>query len=144
MECRLFPVSLQELSHTGDAAFRISAETLEELYNQAARALTSVITDVKRVEAKDAKRVEAEGSHPDELFINFLREVLAKFAGEEFLTAIAEVHFPHEGMVRATLQGETYNPVDHPFLSEVKAVTYHGAFVERVGAAWEAEFTIDL
>jgi len=63
---------------------------------------------------------------------------------EGFVPArVAVVEGP--GSVRATLEGETFDPDRHWVEREVKAATFHEAvFVEGPGGVWRARLLFDL
>ncbi|MBI3332341.1 archease [Candidatus Peregrinibacteria bacterium] len=139
-----------ELPHTGDIRYRVTGATREELFADAAKALFSTITDLDKVEAKDERRIEAFGQVDEELFINFLRKALDLFNDDGFVARDCRITFLGiDGSdwlcsIQATLTGERFDRKKHPYRTEIKAVTYHGAELKQTQEGWKATFTLDL
>ena len=140
------PVPFSELSHTGDLQYRVTGKAKEELFADAARALFSTITDLGKIEEKDKRELKADGETQEELFINFLRACLDLFNTDEFVAKRCIVSFDGSQplVLSAVLNGESFDPSRHPFRTEIKAVTYHGASCEETQEGWDAVFTLDL
>lgn len=62
-------------------------ETMEEAFEQCAVAMFNYMTDLDRVEVKQAYIVEAEGHDMQSLLFHFLDELLFMFCAEPFLVA---------------------------------------------------------
>jgi len=75
----------EELEHTADAAFRVWAEDLEELFVDAARALFELIADLENVEPKERVEIEVEADDLVELFHDWLEELLFRHEVNEML-----------------------------------------------------------
>ncbi len=137
-------MSFEEIPHTGDLRYRVTGKTREEVFCDAARALFSTMTDLSTVHASQERSVQAEGATPPELLVNFLRACLGLFNVEEFVASTCNVDHVTNGSVTAVLHGERFDAARHPFLTEIKAVTYHGAEFRKMKSDWEAFFTLDL
>jgi SHS2 domain-containing protein len=132
-----------ELPHTGDLAYRITGDTREEVFTEAIRALFSTITDLGKIQQREERRINVKGQSPEELLVEMLRACFDIFATEEFVATSSTVQLT-EGKLTATLRGERFDPRRHPFKTEIKAVTYHGAEAKETEQGWEATFTLDL
>ena len=84
--------------HTADIGIEISGRTRKELFANAASALFDVLIENNDSKSKTAKRVQGrqkivtvEGADVEDLFINFLRELLYLFNGEKFITVRCEI-----------------------------------------------------
>ncbi|MHC4880648.1 MAG: archease [Planctomycetota bacterium] len=130
--------------HTADLGIRVRAATLDELFVDAAAALTHCLVgnpDSVRPLEKVTCRIES----PDReyLYFDWLSDLLYRFDAEAFVVAECEVAV--DGLtLQATLRGEPFDPVRHAYSHEVKAVTYHGLRVEQADGAWLAEVIIDI
>ncbi|MEK7590802.1 MAG: archease [Patescibacteria group bacterium] len=139
-----------ELPHTGDMQYRVTGATERKVFEDAARALFSTITDLKTIEPKEERRIEAFGQVDKELFINFLRKALDLFNDDGFVARDCRVTtFAINGgdwlcSLQATLSGERFDSKKHPYRTEIKAVTYHGTELKEMKQGWEATFTLDL
>jgi len=118
-------ISYESLEHKADMGFRVQAPSLERLYIDSALALTDVLVKLNRIEARDKHQVLVEADSKESLLIKWLNEVLFLFERHKFL-AKRIVFTRFDGTkLSATLIGETYDPIRHGHVSEVKAVTHH-------------------
>ncbi|WP_456481886.1 archease [Methanopyrus sp.] len=138
----------EEIEHTADAAFRVWADTPEDLLVEAAKALFDLITDLDAVEPREEVEIEAEGEDLVELLHDWLEEIHFRHEVDGMLFSDFEVRELKEDedgwKVRGVARGEPYDPDRHPFHTEVKAVTYHNMRVERENGRWVAEYVVDL
>jgi SHS2 domain-containing protein len=49
-----------------------------------------------------------------------------------------------DGILRAQVRGESFDPARHPVEREVKAITYHQLSVARDTAGWWTRLYVDL
>ena len=124
----------------------VTGRTRKELFVNAAHALFDVMiknkTDGEAV--KQQKKITVEGADVADLLINFLRELLYLFNGEKFITVSCEIFkFTNKGL-KARLTGESFNQKQHLIKTEIKAVTYSGAKVEKIKSGWRARVIFDV
>jgi SHS2 domain-containing protein len=130
--------------HTADVGLRARAESLDELFAEAARALFSVIVaNLDEVQFRQTIGVAIAGTQPDELLRDWLAELLYVFEVRRLVLARFQVQIGGEGLT-ATAQGEPIDPARHQLDMEVKAVTWHGLKVVRDGDGWLAEVIVDI
>jgi len=137
------------LDHTADIGIEVHGATLADLFSQAAFALVDLLTDRSMLAGTTVKVIRIEGTDLEDLWINYLREVLYLFNGESFL--LQDVHRiaweanTATGMcLTAHCVGEIYNPRRHAVKTEIKAVTYHRAEVKQTPAGWQGIFIVDV
>lgn len=130
--------------HTADLGLRVKAPDLPSLFADAARGLTSVIVaDLDQVELRQELALSVEGTVLDELFFDWLSEVLYIFESQRLLLAQFEVKLTGSGL-QATARGEPLDLDRHQLEHEIKAVTYHGLKVEQTADGWLAEVIVDI
>jgi len=130
--------------HTADIGLRIRAESLDELFAEAGRALFSVIVaNFDAVEPVQELALRIEGSRRDDLLFDWLAELLYTFDTRRLLLSDFRVRVNENGL-EATARGEPFDPDRHELDMEVKAITYHGLKVEQDGDGWLAEVIVDL
>ena len=130
--------------HTADLGLRMRAESLDELFADAGRALFSVIVaNFESVEPVQELAFQIEGSRHDDLLFDWLAELLYTFDTRRVLLCDFRVDGQDNGL-RATARGEPFDPGRHDLDMEVKAITYHGLKVEQDGDGWVAEVIVDL
>jgi SHS2 domain-containing protein len=137
--------------HTADIGIEISGRTRKELFANAASALFDVLIENNDSKSKTAKRVQGrqkivtvEGADVEDLFINFLRELLYLFNGEKFITVRCEIIRFSNKELQARLTGEAFNDKKHLIKAEIKAVTYSGLSVEKQKSGWRARVIFDV
>lgn len=130
--------------HTADLGLRIRAETLQGLFEEAARALFSaIVVNYAAVRPVEAMTFEIEGAQPDDLLRDWLAELLFTFHARHLLLAQFKVRLDQTGLT-ATARGELLDPSRHEIDAELKAVTYHGLKVEKDDDGWLAEVIVDI
>jgi len=137
-------VGYEFLDHPADVLVRVTAATLEELFEEAARALMDCICDRSTVERKEEITLAAVGSSRERLLVNWLQEVLYTVDAEGMLLADFSVRRLEEGMVEGAAYGERIDPERHRLYSDVKAVTHHGLSVDDDGDGYTVELVFDI
>jgi len=132
--------------HTADIGVEVTGRTRQALFVNASNALFDVMIENKtgRKGAKQQKKIAVEGSDIADLLINFLRELLYLFNGEQFVTGSCEIIKFTNKKLQARLTGESFNNKKHLIKTEIKAVTYSGAKVEKIKAGWKARIIFDV
>jgi SHS2 domain-containing protein len=130
--------------HTADVGFHVEAETLAALFADSGRALVSVLVDdTEAFEPRRETTLECRADRLDDLLFDFLAELLYRFCTERFVPVNYDIDTDGERL-KATLQGEDFDPDRHRGGAEVKAITYHGLKVERADHGYSAEIIVDL
>ena len=118
-------ISYQSLEHKSDSGFFVEAPSLQRLYIDAGSALTDLMVKLDLISEDEKKTITVEADTKEQLLVKWLNELLFLFEKHKFLSKrIVFNHFDGKKIV-ATLFGETYQPVKHGCVSEIKAVTYH-------------------
>jgi SHS2 domain-containing protein len=134
----------ETFDHTADLGLRIRAADLDTLFVEAAQALFgTVVEDLATVRPLQKIDVQLPGDAIDYLLFDWLRELLYHFDAEHILFGQFEVHVSKAG-ITATAWGEPLDRTRHNLEHEVKAITYHGLSVEKVGDEWVAEVIVDI
>jgi SHS2 domain-containing protein len=132
--------------HTADIGVEVRGRTAKVLFVNAAEALFDVMIERKTGEksVRQLKKITVEGADVADLLINFLREILYLFNGEKFIAVSCEIIQFSNKELQARLTGESFNNKKHLIKTEIKAVTYSGAKVERVKFGWKARVIFDV
>jgi SHS2 domain-containing protein len=134
----------ETFEHTADLGLRIRAADLDTLFVEAAQALFSaVVEDLATVRPLQRFDVQLQGDEIDYLLFDWLRELLYHFDAEHLLFGKFEVQVKDDGLT-ASAWGEPLDRSRHNMEHEVKAITYHGLRVEKIGDQWEAEVIVDI
>ncbi|MGC9063671.1 MAG: archease, partial [bacterium] len=80
------------IDHTADIGITAYGNTLEELFENAAYGLFSVITDIDTVEPKEQYRVFVDAMDEEELFIAWLNELIYFWEVKRVLGSVFKVN----------------------------------------------------
>jgi len=133
----------REIEHTSETGFIAEAGTLNELFAEAGKALTDVMTDVTKVEPKIKREVELEADSLSDLMHIWLEELnyLSQTEHEFYSAFKVEVT---DNCLKAIIRGEAIDLKKHEQRSEVKAVTYGEYKLEKTGEEWLTRVIIDI
>jgi len=132
------------INHTADVGIKVWGESLESLFENTAYSMFDILTELDKVKAKKSLRVEIEGKRIDELLVDWLRILLYKFNGEEYLLREFNIEEISKKGLKAKVRGEKLNLSRHTLKTEIKAATYHGLQVKKTGQGWEAQVIFDV
>ena len=132
------------VDHTGDLGVRVFGQTLPELFQQAAEALTFIITDPETIQIKETRKILLEAKTDEELLITWLNELVYLFETKGLLFKTYQVLSVHDHRLEALAQGESYAEGRHPIKTTVKAATYHQLKIENRHGVWTAQVIFDL
>ncbi|MFM9964363.1 MAG: archease [Planctomycetaceae bacterium] len=134
----------ETFDHTADIGLRISAATLEELFVDAARGLTSlVVENLDDVRPTLTETIQLTGTETDYLLFDWLNELLFRFETRGMLFREFNVRLEAQGL-EATIHGEPLDRSRHQLAHEVKAITYHGLSVKQTDCGWQVELVLDI
>ncbi len=128
--------------HTADLGVEFYGSNLNELYENAAYALADIMVGVEFIKEEEKRRIKIESYAEDELFIDWLRELIYIFTVKEFLFRRAEVTFHKGTELEALLYGEQKK--SHKFRKEIKTPTYHQFTIKKEGEIWKARVIFDV
>jgi len=132
------------LDHTADLRIRVSGTNLADLFENAGLALSDLITVPDRLEPREVVEVTVSGDDPADLMVNFLRELLYLWTGDEKLVKLIDIVKISDCAVSALVSTDSYAPERHEIFNEIKAVTYHQIEVGRVADGWQAMVVFDI
>ena len=138
------PEWLDYIDHTGDAGILLRAENLRQLFERAAWAMFSVLTNVAEIRLEEETRIQVEANDLPALMLAWLSELNYRHVTEHRLFGKFEVSVISDQMVIAEVSGETINLDRHTIFTEIKAVTFHGLRLEKSDNGWEAQIIFDL
>jgi SHS2 domain-containing protein len=134
----------EHFEHTADLGLRIRAADLDTLFAEAAQCLfDAVVEDLATVRPLRKIDVQLDGDAIDYLLFDWLRALLYHFDAEHLLFGRFKVHVSEAGLT-GSAWGEPLDRARHNLEHEVKAITYHGLRVEKIGDEWEAEVIVDI
>ena len=132
------------VDHTGDLGVRVFGDTLPRLFEQAAQALTFILTDPETIQVEETRKLLLGANTDEELLITWLNELVYLFDTKGLLFKTYDVLSVHDHHLEALAQGETYVEGRHPIKTTVKAATYHQLKIENHQGVWTVQVIFDL
>ena len=130
--------------HTADLGLRVEADSIEQLFSDAARGLFAmIVANPDEIAPREQIDLEIAGDEIDYLLFDWLSELLYTFESRHLLLCRFDVKRTAEG-ISATCQGETADAPRHQLDHEVKAITYHQLQAEQHNGHWHAEVIVDI
>ena len=134
----------EHFAHGADIGVRGIGPTKEAAFEQAALALTGVITDLESVRPDVAVRITCEAPADDLLLVDWLNALVYEMATRRMLFSAFVVSIDGSRL-GATAWGEPVDRVLHEPAVEVKGATYTSLSVERhEDGRWLAQCVVDV
>ena len=134
----------EHFEHGADIGVRGLAPTKAGAFEQAALALTAVITDPARVEPKQPVALECEAADDELLLLACLNAVVTEMALRRMLFGRFEVRLQGR-QLHAVAHGEPLSVARHEPAVEVKGATFTMLRVARSDdGAWLAQTVVDV
>lgn len=133
----------EHFEHGADVGVRGFGASKAEAFEQAARALTAVVTDLGAVEAREAVAIECEAPDDELLFAEWLNGLVFEMATRRMLFSRFAVRL--EGTrLSAEVRGERIDVARHHPAVEVKGATYTALRVAHEGGEWVVQTVVDV
>ena len=129
----------QEIDHTADWAFRAYGSTLQELFENAAYAL-SALEGALDAQSTLTREIQAQGIDLEALLVNWLNEILFLQETQRETFQKFQITQMTDTALTATLHGATALPAT----KLIKAVTYHDLKIEQTEKGWQATIVVDV
>jgi SHS2 domain-containing protein len=132
------------LEHTADFRLKIKAFTLKGLFKQACLAITGVTAEKHRMLYPEKHKIviTQKADNPEELFINWLNELLSVSAAEGLIFEEVKISRFDPKFIAALAIGSDMR--NYKVNVEIKAATYHELKVAKAGLFWQAEVILDV
>jgi len=133
------------IEHTADIGIRVKAKDRHELFEKAALAMFDIIAERKKTKSPSISKkisIVQDAQSLDELFINWLNELLSLSAVKELIFTSFKINKLDESSLNALAYGEDRNNFKSNV--EIKAATYHELKVEETKNGWLAEVIFDV
>jgi SHS2 domain-containing protein len=134
----------RSVPHTADAAFKLWGETAADIFIQGAQALYSLMTDRRRLRARQVMEVEVEAPDQEALLVDWLNHLLYLYDTKGFVAREIEILKISATRLKARLAGEELDLQRHTVKTGVKAATYYHLALARKDDGWEASIIFDL
>ena len=134
----------EHFAHQADIGIRGTGATLPEAFEQAAHALTAVITDPATVRATREVQIHCEADDPELLLVDWLNAIVYEMAVRRMLFSRFEVEI--DGMqLNGRAWGEAIDIARHQPAVEVKGATFTELKVAQdADGRWLAQCIVDV
>jgi SHS2 domain-containing protein len=133
----------EHFAHEADMGVRGFGTSREEAFEQAALALTAVITDPKTVLEQEAVAVSCEAPDEQLLFVDWLNALVYEMATRHMLFGRFEVQI-RGNTLAGKAWGEPVNVARHQPAVEVKGATYTALRVANENSGWLVQCVVDV
>jgi len=138
-------MAFETFEHTADIGIRGIGKTLEQAFEEAAKAMFSVMVDIKTVEPERGIKlvIQIKGLDDNGLFVEWLNRLVAEKDISGMMFSKFKVKIDDKQLV-GTAWGEQFNPKKHKPEVEVKAATYSQLKVEKQKGKYIAQCLVDV
>ncbi len=132
------------MDHTADVGIHAVGEDLEKAFEETAKGMFSIITDLSKVEEKEEYEVIIEEDTWESLIVRFLSELIYLHEVKNVVFKRFEVKledFEESKKITAKAVGEEIDLSKHDMDTGVKAVSYHDLSIDQKG---EIKIILDI
>lgn len=134
----------EHFPHQADMGIRGVGPTRECAFEEAALAMTAIVTDPENVAADSAVTISCEAPDDELLLVDWLNALIFEMASRHMLFSRFEVKLDGQNL-NATAWGETVDPEKHQPAVEIKGATYTELKVaQRDHGDWLAQCVVDV
>ena len=135
------------LEHKADIKIKVFGKTLEELFENAALAMVSILKHDANLRmdanAANVEKIKIQSSDQETLLADFLNEILAKSQINKKVYKVKSIKFKVLNK-RVELEAEIVGfPIEN-FDEDIKAATYHDLKISEKGGSFEAIVLFDI
>ena len=128
---------------SGDVGIRVWGQDLEELFENAARGMSELITDVSALPESERREVHVVAESNEDLLVQWLNELVFlcdtyNYIGKRFSLRIINKK------LKAEITGGTFDPSTSESRLLIKAATYHDLSLSKTNSHWEATVIFDI
>jgi SHS2 domain-containing protein len=137
-------VGYELVDHTADIGVKVWGPTAEEVFEQAALAMFSLVCDPLDIGELETVEVSLEAESMDLLLAAWLNELLYVFEARSLVLSQFDLLELGEHSLRARVSGEPLDTSHHIVCGGVKAATLHELSLERRDDGWEGFVLLDV
>jgi SHS2 domain-containing protein len=133
----------EHFEHKADIGVRGIGNTLAEAFEQAALAMSAIVTDLSYIDPRQAIDVACEDPDQELLLVDWLNALVFETATRKILFSRFEVNI-EGGQLSALAWGEPINIARHQPAVEIKGATYTELKVYQEQGQWIAQCVVDV
>jgi SHS2 domain-containing protein len=133
----------EHFEHDADIGVRGIGPTLASAFEQAALAMSAIITDLSLIKASEEVVIHCEEADVALLLVDWLNALIFQMATRKLLFSRFEVNI-EGGRLTATARGEPIDTEKHQPAVEIKGATYTELVVEEHTGQFVAQCVVDV
>lgn len=133
----------EHFEHGADIGVRGLGGTLAEAFEQAALAMTGVVTEIESVEAHEAVAIDCQAPDHELLLAEWLNSLIYEMSSRKMLFRRFAVQLD-DTRLHAQAWGERVDPARHHPAVEIKGATYTALRVAYNDGEWVAQTVVDV
>ncbi len=133
----------ETFEHKADVGVKGYGSSVEEAFENGARALFSVMVDLEAIDGNEKQDIECSADDIEALFVEWLNGLLSTADAEGLVFSDFGVEIEGNSL-RGWALGERLDHEKHRPVVEVKAATYHMLKVEKVNDLYIAQCVVDV
>lgn len=134
----------EHFDHDADIGIRGIAPTMAQAFEQAAIALTAVVTDPERVMPSETLSIHCQASDPELLFLDWISELIFQMSTRGLIFSRYQVAID-DNKLTAIVTGEKVNVTRHQPAVEIKGATFTELRVhQNPDALWVVQCVVDV
>ena len=139
-------MAYKHLEHEADIGVLGIGSTIEEAFEEGAKAMFDVMVDVKRVEPKQEVKIDCTANDLEALFVEWLNNLLTKQDIDEMVFSKFKVTIKKNKTYNlvGVAYGELLDVKKHKIKTEVKAATYSGLKYEKIKDKHNIQCILDI
>ncbi len=133
----------EQIDISGDVGLKVWGQDLEELFENAARGMSDLITDVSMVTESEKREVHVLAESNEDLLVQWLNEIVFLFDTYNYVCKHYSISIVNNKL-KAIISGGTFDPSACESRLLIKAATYHDLSLHRTNTHWEATVIFDI
>ncbi len=137
----------KQIDHTADIAFKVSGESLEELFSAAAEAWRSSVVEETNYCKRENKVIEIKSSLQEQLLVDFLSELnFYLFTRKWLFNLVKKMKIKNENdtwILTGKIEGMPLS-AEIEIKQEIKAITFHQMNIEKIGNQYSTLLVFDI
>ena len=139
---------IRMLDHTADVGFEVEAPTLEDLFDEARRALLMTMFDRPPERGEERRPVRLSAADLEILLVRWINELVYFIQSTGFVPVHAEIQIREDDggsfFLEALLVGAPLELESYGWQGEIKSATFHELDVTQGSEGWRARVILDV
>jgi len=133
----------EHFEHQADMGVRGFGNSPEQAFEQAALAMSAIITDLSLIEPRQEVTISCRENDQELLLCDWLNALIYEMSTRKMLFGRFQVNIDN-GQLSASAWGETTDVIRHQPAVEIKGATYTELAVKKLPEQWVAQCVVDV